>query len=250
MSEEDKWKAVYRILFPDDNDIEMPTPYIEYQACNSSQSGQSSNIAHFQEFSRLELPRLVRRTLEVVVEQEAQPLEEKLKERLVDIVKECQTQLISMFQGIGGTINVVDASSLMPAPELPQQRSDTPVDLSFQDFDSFHEPTPAPEAISLPLSKTEHDLSMINIEKPLYGDRNSGSPDSGYDSTWTAVAFPQDIPFEAPLHDGTGYVDFGGYYGFEDRSVNLDAALDPSMWSFVDQPFIGNGIPQGPQSLA
>lgn len=25
-SEEDKWKGVYRILFPDDNDVDMPSP--------------------------------------------------------------------------------------------------------------------------------------------------------------------------------------------------------------------------------
>ena len=25
-SEEDKWKGVYRILFPDDNDTDMPSP--------------------------------------------------------------------------------------------------------------------------------------------------------------------------------------------------------------------------------
>ncbi|KAF2469800.1 uncharacterized protein BDR25DRAFT_227736, partial [Lindgomyces ingoldianus] len=90
LTEEDKWKGVYRILFPDDNEENMPSPYIDYRVSSENTlQGESSNITRFQEFSRLELPRLVRRTLEIVVEQEAQPLEEKLKDRLVDIVKEC-----------------------------------------------------------------------------------------------------------------------------------------------------------------
>ncbi|KAF2828194.1 hypothetical protein CC86DRAFT_242906, partial [Ophiobolus disseminans] len=96
-TEEEKWKGVYRILFPDDGEADIPTPYIEYQPC-TGQTGEPSNVVRFQEFSRLELPRLVRRTLEAVIEQEAQPLEDKMKERLVDIVKECQSQLLSMFQ--------------------------------------------------------------------------------------------------------------------------------------------------------
>ncbi|KAF1952234.1 hypothetical protein CC80DRAFT_423089, partial [Byssothecium circinans] len=113
MSEEDKWKVVYRILFPDDNESDMPSPYIEYHPCNNGQSREPTNVARFQEFSRLELPRLVRRTLEVAVEKEAQPLEDKLKERLVDIVRECQSQLVSMFQTTQP--QTFDTSELTPA---------------------------------------------------------------------------------------------------------------------------------------
>lgn len=40
----------------------------------------------------------MRKTLEVVVEKEAQPLEDKMKERLIDIVRECQAQLIHLYQ--------------------------------------------------------------------------------------------------------------------------------------------------------
>ncbi len=119
-SEEEKWKGVYRILFPDDTEEDMPNPCkflssvhvaktnpssidIEYQPC-TGETPEPSNITRFQEFSRLELPRLVRRTLETAVEQEAQPLEDRLKERLVDIVKECQTQLVALFQVTAATV--------------------------------------------------------------------------------------------------------------------------------------------------
>jgi hypothetical protein len=41
--------------------------------------------------------------LETVVEQETQTLEEQLKEQLVDILKQCQTQLETMFQATSGS---------------------------------------------------------------------------------------------------------------------------------------------------
>jgi hypothetical protein len=240
-SEEEKWKGVYRVLFPDDNDAEMPSPYIEYQASSSSTSIQSSNIAHFQEFARLELPRLVRRTLEVVVEQEAQPLEEKLKERLVDIVKECQTQLISMFQDIGGTVDASRAKVMMPAPEIQQETVDIPTDLPFQGFDtsyvvsSNHDPTQLPTTEHEYVQTGASSYSYNGTEKPTAGDRSSGSPDSGYDSTWTTVGFPQDVStFETPFTGRTEYVDLGGFYGFEDQGLMVNTAFDPSVWSLVD----------------
>lgn len=250
-TEEEKWKCVYNILFPDDNVIDMPSPYIEYQACNPTTS-QSSNIAHFQEFSRLELPRLVRRTLEVVIEQEAQPLEDKLKERLVDIVKECQTQLISMFQRIDGTTDSANATETEPSPEIPQESSQAPTNLPFHGFDSSYvtcstsEPSEPSEPIRLLMAEYEcvqSDPSLYehqNTEKPPSGDRNSGSPDSGYDSTWTAVGFPQEVvTFEAPFVDEYQYGDFDILYGL-DRNVVLDTTADPSVWPYIDIPFTEN----------
>ncbi|KAH7109639.1 hypothetical protein B0J11DRAFT_401388, partial [Dendryphion nanum] len=97
-NEEEKWKSVFAILFPDDNPESMPSPYIEYQVPGASQSDQSSSIVRFQAYSRLELPRLVRQTLEIAVEREAQPLGAQLRDQLVDIVRECQTQLFTMFE--------------------------------------------------------------------------------------------------------------------------------------------------------
>jgi len=246
-SEEDKWKTVYRILFPDDADADMPSPYIEYHAPNTYAPGEQSNIAQFQEFSRLELPRLVRRTLEAAVEQEAQPLEEKLKERLVDIVEECQSQLISMFQSIGGTVNPSEPPNPLPTLNLPYQRSKSPSLTSFHSFDSSHipNPAPAPETMQYPniepryLMTNPAALESISAEKPSNISTISGSPDSGYDSTWTGATHPRQYPLDATFAAEQEYAGFDGFYGFENRSV--EAGFDASIWAFMDAPAFGNG---------
>lgn len=290
-SEEDKWKGVYRILFPDDSEADMPSPCkcftthfvlrmmsltipdIEYHPCNVGQSAEPSNVARFQEFSRLELPRLVRRTLEVAVEEEAQPLEHKLKERLVDIVRECQTQLISMFQT---TANPgVEASELAPVLEPPStvsaqlaapaaQITETP----FGGFDSYA--VTSTDFIPIPAAQyNDCELQPYEQTKPEASppaDVASDSPDSGYDSTWPAASgfhpdttnFVQEVPqpvftaqpttaFQQPYHapqpppvayHENEYVDLGGYYGlFENRNQDMlvgGTGIADASWAYSD----------------
>lgn len=230
-SEEDKWKGVYRILFPDDNDVDMPSPCkclsrvtpdtlltgikdIEYQPCtNGGPTGEPSNISRFQEFSRLELPRLVRRTLEVTVEEEAQPLEDRLKERLVDIVRDCQTQLISLFQSTLAQSKSSPALSLSqlrlpgsdtgtvePSPPLvpttvavvqttqqrPQQPSQT---APFHNFDSFPPPDTV-DYIPIPTQYPEHEHIVAKHEASPPVEGGGSTPDSGYDSAWNTAPMP------------------------------------------------------------
>ncbi|KAF2028881.1 hypothetical protein EK21DRAFT_113413 [Setomelanomma holmii] len=195
MTEDEKWKVVYRILFPDDAETDIPTPYIEYQPC-TGQVVEPSNVVRFQQFSRLELPRLVRRTLEAVVEQEAQPLEDRLKERLVDIVKECQTQLVSMFQTLDGSNIRPDAqpiSSAVAPPTAPPASEPTNDPWAsvverqggtmFQDFDTSLNNTIRP---SLANAAPDFQMTVAMPKHPT----SSNSSDSGYDSTWPAGRTP------------------------------------------------------------
>lgn len=201
---------------------------IEYQTgTNGGVPGETSNVVRFQEFSRLELPRLVRRTLEVTVEEEAHPLEERLKERLVDIVRVCQTQLISLFQSTSNQADSLSPLSLsqlqLPDVESTTQSASTtnsrfPTNkvprvsdssTAFQNFDSFQLSSTA-DFIPIPAQFSEPEQSFAKHEMFSSGEVGSNTPDSGYDSTWnTAVrnqesyaqdhhTFSQTIPF-APL---------------------------------------------------
>lgn len=178
---------------------------------SGGQTGEVTNIARFQEFSRLELPRLVRRTLEVTVEEEAQPLEERLKERLVDIVRECQTQLISLFQStvtqtenspplslsqlrlpdIENTVEspaMVDRTKVVPTHDPRQHPGPT---VPFHNFDSFQSISTV-DYIPIPAQYPEHEHVVAKHEPspPIEGDSNT--PDSGYDSTWNVASLPQE----------------------------------------------------------
>ncbi|KAF2442696.1 hypothetical protein P171DRAFT_47858 [Karstenula rhodostoma CBS 690.94] len=185
---------------------------IEYQPCtNGGPTGESSNINRFQEFSRLELPRLVRRTLEVTVEEEAQPLEDRLKERLVDIVRDCQTQLISLFQSTLTQSETSPALSLSqlrlpeiettvaPSPSLDattvitvqntQQQQQPGQAAPFQNFDSFQPPDTV-DYIPIPAQYPEHEHVVAKHEASPPIEGGSNTPDSGYDSTWNAAPLP------------------------------------------------------------
>lgn len=174
-------------------------------------------MSRFQEFSRLELPRLVRRTLEVTVEEEAQPLEERLKERLVDIVRDCQTQLISLFQSTTTQSETSPALSLSqlrlpesestvaPSPSLDitvatvkrtQQQQQQPPSQAppFQNFDSFQPPETA-DYIPIPVQYPEHEQVVAKHEASPPVEGGGNTPDSGYDSTWNAAPLPPQEPY-------------------------------------------------------
>lgn len=111
-TEEDKWRDVFRICFPTDVPGCMPTPWFELPAWglegspSSAGAGAggpaSSDIAHYEEFLRRELPRRVRGELEVRIEQALSPVEESLKRQLVDIVRDMQQRLFADFRRLQG----------------------------------------------------------------------------------------------------------------------------------------------------
>lgn len=273
-SEEDKWKGVYKILFPDDNEAHMPSPYIEYQPCNPVQTGESGDIARFQEFSRLELPRLVRRTLEVAVEEESQPLEEKLKERFVDIVRQCQSQLIDMFQVMQGpTANTSELAPVLSSMVYPEPTQQNPcVEKSsvtaFQHFDGLV--VTESDLIPIPAIQYQEDLNKFQNQQPkLEPDANEliqGSPDSGYDSGCPTgrtndhllrhqmplsfiqssglSAMPNYVqnPYQYSMgFVGNDYTDLGGYYGlFENRGLVMNGAMS-GPWAFTPGGGEGGG---------
>ncbi|KAE9364895.1 hypothetical protein N431DRAFT_282195, partial [Stipitochalara longipes BDJ] len=86
-TEAERWKQIYRILFPDE---EVPDPYFE-QVRDSEESRPLSpgltNIANYEQYLRCTLPRLVRNALVTELNNEIQPIEERLREQLPDLVE-------------------------------------------------------------------------------------------------------------------------------------------------------------------
>lgn len=97
-SEEDKWKAVYRILFPDDDPSVMPSPYFEYdQTTNGGDEMSVSEFVGFEEYSRRELPQVVKIQLERVMDKEVEPFKEQLHSLLMNLVRNCQDSLLKSY---------------------------------------------------------------------------------------------------------------------------------------------------------
>jgi len=217
---------------------------IEYKR-NTANAAESSNSARFQEFSRLELPRLVRRTLESIVEHEAQPLEDRLKERLVDIVRQCQMQLETMFQTAAGPSNTRVEATLSSRAILSEQIVERPIDA--------HLPTTLSDSVSTDLqTKPEVKPSQLQIYEPScqgggvpeITDPISDSSDSGYDSISIAALSATGVHNELPQEhfDPNQYLDLSDYPHFPEvttgttvQSTQTDAHDDHSMWFLVDK---------------
>lgn len=103
-TEEEKWRDVFRICFPDEDPNSVPTPWFELPPAwgAASPAAQESDISRYEEFLRRELPRRVRGELEVRIEQELSPVEESLKRQLVDIVRDMQQRLFADFRRLQG----------------------------------------------------------------------------------------------------------------------------------------------------
>ncbi|KAF2477623.1 uncharacterized protein BDR25DRAFT_2571 [Lindgomyces ingoldianus] len=99
VSEEDKWREMYRILFPDDDDMLMPSPYMEcdWEKIYQRSKPISNELERYEHFLRRELPPAVRRELEIAVEKEFSPLEERLKCQLIEIVRDLQLRLFQSY---------------------------------------------------------------------------------------------------------------------------------------------------------
>ncbi|KAK4446473.1 hypothetical protein QBC34DRAFT_304977 [Podospora aff. communis PSN243] len=107
-TEEARWKEIYLILFPGVDPDAVPTPYYEYQldsADSGHQKYQASlerEFTKYETFLKAELPSRVKHQLESFVEETlsdslAEDIE-TLKSQVLDIVKQAQVQLFSLYR--------------------------------------------------------------------------------------------------------------------------------------------------------
>ncbi|OCK75001.1 hypothetical protein K432DRAFT_309501, partial [Lepidopterella palustris CBS 459.81] len=94
VTEEEKWRAVYHFLFPDE-DASSVSPYCDYDHVTSP---DSRDLNEFEIFSRREYPRRVRQELESLWDSQTQPISDRLRVEFMDIVRRCQDQLFQDFQ--------------------------------------------------------------------------------------------------------------------------------------------------------
>ncbi|PSN65855.1 hypothetical protein BS50DRAFT_621649 [Corynespora cassiicola Philippines] len=99
--DEEKWRIIYLILFPDTPPTQLPTPYYDDGDTADdaeSSSPKASDITQYEAYLRRELPRRVRKELEIAIEKMVGPIEETLKNQLEDIVRNCQERLSKTYQ--------------------------------------------------------------------------------------------------------------------------------------------------------
>ncbi|KAK4158217.1 hypothetical protein C8A00DRAFT_39412 [Chaetomidium leptoderma] len=117
MTDEDKWRDIYTILFPDDDQSAVPSAYYSESDGEGSSRGLngSGELEDYATFIRREMPTLVRRELETLFRDEFRDVEERIRPRVADIVLNLQPRLLGLYK-----------QSQAPLSEYgPQQRRDT-----------------------------------------------------------------------------------------------------------------------------
>jgi hypothetical protein len=101
MTDEDKWKEIYTILFPDDDHTMIPSAYFEEEkrALTRSDSGGSGDIEDFATFVRRDMPTFVRRELETLLSEQVTDFAEqqKMLPIVTNIINSFQPRLIQLY---------------------------------------------------------------------------------------------------------------------------------------------------------
>ncbi|KAK0620496.1 hypothetical protein B0T14DRAFT_481438 [Immersiella caudata] len=121
--EADKWREMYRILFPDDDIEKMPNPY--YENTQDDSMARAQGIESYAVFLRREMPALVRRELESMFQNELRTVEESLRPQIEQMVIGLQPRLLRMFQQ--------SISAEEREPDLRPDQGDAPHDDSSGD---------------------------------------------------------------------------------------------------------------------
>ncbi|KAI9642097.1 hypothetical protein NHQ30_009968 [Ciborinia camelliae] len=106
-SEEDRWKEMYRIIFPTEA---VPDPFFEEIQEDFVQSLDFQQLADYEEYCRRELPRAVR----VALEETINSLEEQLRSQLVEIIRDAQERVFAKYRSFSTLTVANDASKSSP----------------------------------------------------------------------------------------------------------------------------------------
>ncbi|KAF2111138.1 hypothetical protein BDV96DRAFT_187118 [Lophiotrema nucula] len=123
-TEEEKWRAIYQYLFPDE-DANLVSPYCDDWV---GEEDDGHRLTDFELFCRREFTRMVRRELDTLLEQRAQPLEDDLRAELVSVVQRCRDSLYPEFERQSrtpGSASQPSGSGEIQSAILPLQPQET-----------------------------------------------------------------------------------------------------------------------------
>ncbi|KAH7306105.1 hypothetical protein BKA65DRAFT_198591 [Rhexocercosporidium sp. MPI-PUGE-AT-0058] len=196
-TQEESWKVIYAILFPMQA---IPSPYFEMIHEETPRSPNSSLLSSYEEFSRQQLPRVFRSALETAIGTERQLAEDRLRNRLISMIQECQDRVFSLYRS-----QQSDASS---TPPPSQQSGEGPGILQ----SSYGAPPYQDDGSSMP------NVPNSTAYSSLAPSNESRASDSGYSSEYPALksstdnfshersAIPTDVtrhPFDECIADST-----------------------------------------------
>ncbi|KAF4631944.1 hypothetical protein G7Y89_g6186 [Cudoniella acicularis] len=207
-SEADRWRGIYRLLFPNE---EVPNPYFEPVLENQDSVSLSPDreVLDFQEYMRREVPQIFRSALETVVNSETQLIEESLRDRLMNLIEESQNLAITSYRE-----RQAIAITHLPRP-MPTSQTNT--ELPPNDTMAPKRSTSPVAGIFNPSPRiSAHPEASFDIQALQASQKPTWSSDSGYLSCESG-----DI--ESTNSDGTSNMQSQTLYSSELLPSNLSA---------------------------
>ncbi|KAK0642035.1 hypothetical protein B0T16DRAFT_224332 [Cercophora newfieldiana] len=142
-SEEEKWIALFKMLFPGVDEGSIPSPYYGKKYPQwEEQAALGRHSSRYDQYIERELPAILQRRLEYAVAGLVGPLESQLRSQLQDIVRESQAEALHSYR-------ITNPPRPAPIPPSPKR--------SFESFGS---------STSSPSSPVEIDWSAFIVPSP------------------------------------------------------------------------------------
>lgn len=235
-TEAEKWEQIYKILFPAEV---VPDPsrslcalisqheHLQFLSlCQYSysvafepvldhniqrtQSPDSVSLAEYEAYLRRVLPSLVRNALEAAVNNELQPIEAQIQQRMIDIIQDAQNQAFTSFHDMHASESKLDSSSGTQANAASRVDDQPPTGI-----ETFFQPPPP--------ANPESFTSLPELRIPKQNTEHNQFSDSGYASRPSLSSASQLTSHkmserEPPYSSRSG----------EETGVNSKVHIDPS----------------------
>jgi hypothetical protein len=151
-------------------------------------SPDSRDLADYEEYCRRELPLLFRAALEERVQNDSQPIEENIRNQLMDIIRDCQDRVSSRYRSSTAT------AAGTPWRNPTRSRSPTIKQESRTNISMNANPTPQPDIAPFfqpppPQSHLQSRLEVSDLQDNASKPPDSSDPsDSGYGSNESGIS--------------------------------------------------------------
>lgn len=174
-------------------------------------------LSNYEEFSRQELPQVFRRALESAVNEQSQPIEDGLRNQLVNIIQECQSQVFSLYR-TQNTSNMGDSISdaVLKPESSTRERSNASIDMQHTSLQAFYQ-EPSHQVDSQQFKFNESDFWQVERQAaPSSSSATNGLSFSSAERSTLASSIDEN----SNAWQSTQFDAFGGNYFASYPSIN------------------------------
>jgi len=222
--------------------------YPDYDSDQTVDHHRRDEFAQIEKYARRELPRLVRRELELRVQRSCSDMEDQLRRELVDIVRHCQSEIFRSYRQTNGSFsssnhsidNGGTAQSSTQVSESSTSRSPEP---------HYVSPTMAPPAIpaasASPLSRS---IESRNIFPHPNGTSESGTTSSNeyFDTNHSYISHNQSRVNQYEIPSSSSFENLGAFTSELSWTPNFFDGCQGNLINLDDQEYVFNSfLPPG-----